>query len=69
LSILVVDVSVSSAGNLGKTAAVMYKMLQQTLGDTTLSKSKTLEWYSCFKNDSTPLIRKQDSAGHFQIKF
>jgi hypothetical protein len=68
LSILVVDVSISTAGNLGKTAAIMCKMLQQALGDTS-SKSKTLEWYSCFKNDPTLLIRKQDSAGHFQIKF
>jgi hypothetical protein len=69
LLILVVDVSISTAGNLGKTAAVMYKMLQQALGDTTSSKSKILEWYSRFKNYPTPLIRKQDSAGHFQIKF
>jgi len=44
-------------------------MLQQARGDTTLSRSKTLEWYSCFKNDPTALIRKQDSASHFQIKF
>jgi hypothetical protein len=62
-------VSISTAGNLGKTATVIYKMLQQAFGATTSSNSKTLEWYSCFKNDPTSLIRKHDSAGHFQIKF
>jgi len=35
-------VSISTAGNLGKTAAVIHKMLQQTLGNTTSSNSKTV---------------------------
>jgi len=35
-------VSISSAGNLGKTAAIIHKMLQQALGNTTSSNSKTV---------------------------
>jgi hypothetical protein len=60
-------VTFSTVGNLGKTAAVIYKMLQAP-GDTTSSKFKVLEWYSHLKNDPTPLVRKQDSVDYFQIK-
>ena len=62
-------VSFSSAGNLAKTVTEIYKMLQQAFGDTTSSKSKTFEGYFCFKNDPTSLVRKENSAGHFQMKF
>jgi hypothetical protein len=35
---------------LGKTATETYEMLQQAFGETALSRSKTFEWYSRFKN-------------------
>jgi hypothetical protein len=40
---------------LGKTATEMYEMLQQAFGETALSRSKTYEWNSRFKNDRTPI--------------
>jgi hypothetical protein len=38
---------------LDKTAIETYEMLQQALGETALSRSKTSEWYSQFKNGCT----------------
>jgi hypothetical protein len=35
---------------LGKTVTETYEMLQQTFGETALSRSRTFEWYSRFKN-------------------
>jgi len=35
---------------LGKTGAETYKMLQAAFGESCLSRSKTFEWYSHFKN-------------------
>jgi hypothetical protein len=35
---------------LGKTATETYEMLHQAFGETVLSRSKTFEWYSRFKN-------------------
>ena len=35
---------------LGKTGAEMYEMLQAAFGESCLSRSKTFEWYSRFKN-------------------
>jgi len=35
---------------LGKIGAGMYKMLQAAFGESCLSRSKTFEWYSHFKN-------------------
>jgi hypothetical protein len=40
---------------LGKTATETYEMLQQAFGETALSRSKTSEWYSRFKNDRTSI--------------
>jgi histone-lysine N-methyltransferase SETMAR len=40
---------------LGKTATETYEMLQQAFGETTLSRSKTFEWYSRFKNGRTSI--------------
>jgi hypothetical protein len=40
---------------LGKTATETYEMLQQTFGETALSRSKTCEWYSRFKNGRTSI--------------
>jgi hypothetical protein len=40
---------------LGKTATETYEMLQQAFGETALSRSKTFEWYSRFKNGRTPI--------------
>jgi hypothetical protein len=37
---------------LGKTATETYEMLQQAFGETALSRSKTFEWYSRFKNEA-----------------
>jgi hypothetical protein len=39
----------------GKTATETYKMLQQAFGETALSRSKTFEWYSRFKNGRTSI--------------
>jgi len=36
--------------HLGKTGAEMYEMLQAAFGESYLSRSKTFEWYSCFKS-------------------
>ena len=35
---------------LGKTGAETYEMLQAAFGESCLSRSKTFEWYSCFKS-------------------
>ena len=35
---------------LGKTGAETYEMLQAAFGESCLSRSKTFEWYSRFKN-------------------
>jgi len=35
---------------LGKPGAETYKMLQAAFGESCLSRSKTFEWYSCFKS-------------------
>jgi hypothetical protein len=40
---------------LGKTATETYEMLQQSFGETALSRSKTSEWYSRFKNGRTSI--------------
>jgi hypothetical protein len=40
---------------LGKTATETYKMLQQAFGETALSRSKTFEWFSRFKNGRTSI--------------
>jgi hypothetical protein len=39
----------------GKTATETYEMLQQAFGETALSRSKTFEWYSRFKNGRTSI--------------
>jgi hypothetical protein len=39
----------------GKTATETYEMLQQAFGETVLSRSKTFEWYSRFKNGRTSI--------------
>jgi hypothetical protein len=36
--------------HLGKTGAEMYEMLQAAFGESCLSRSKTFEWYFCFKS-------------------
>jgi hypothetical protein len=41
---------------LGKTATETYEMLQQALGETALSRSKTFEMYSLFKNVRTFIV-------------
>jgi hypothetical protein len=46
---------------LGKTATETYEMLQQAFGETELSRSKTFEWYSRFKNGRTSI----DNADRF----
>jgi hypothetical protein len=38
---------------LGKTTTETYEMPQQAFGETALSRSKTSEWYSRFKNGRT----------------
>jgi hypothetical protein len=40
---------------LGKTATETYEMLQQAFGETALSRSKTFQWYSRFKNGRTSI--------------
>jgi hypothetical protein len=40
---------------LGKMATETYEMLQQAFGETDLSRSKTFEWYSRFKNGRTSI--------------
>jgi hypothetical protein len=40
---------------LGKTDTETYEMLQQAFGETALSRSKTSEWYSRFKNGRTSI--------------
>jgi hypothetical protein len=40
---------------LGKTATETYEILQQAFGETALSRSKTFEWYSQFKNGRTSI--------------
>jgi hypothetical protein len=40
---------------LGKTATETYEMLQKTFGGTALSRPKTYEWYSRFKNGRTSI--------------
>jgi hypothetical protein len=40
---------------LGKTATETCEMLQQAFGETALSRSKTFEWYSRFKNGRTSI--------------
>jgi hypothetical protein len=40
---------------LGKTATETYEMLQQAFGEAALSRSKTFEWYSRFKNGLTSI--------------
>jgi hypothetical protein len=44
----------SSARNL-KTSTETYEILQQAFGETALSRSKTFEWYSRFKNGRTSI--------------
>jgi hypothetical protein len=39
----------------GKTATETYEMLQQAFGETALSRSKTAEWYTRFKNGRTSI--------------
>jgi hypothetical protein len=50
---------------LGETATETYEMLQQAFGETALSRSKTSEWYSRFKNGSTSI----DDDPSFQMQF
>jgi hypothetical protein len=38
-----------------KTATETYEMLQQAFGETALSRPKTFEWYSRFKNGRTSI--------------
>jgi AraC-like DNA-binding protein len=40
---------------LGMTATETYELLQQAFGETALSRSKTFEWYSRFKNGRTSI--------------
>jgi hypothetical protein len=40
---------------LGKTATETCEMLQQAFGEIALSRSKTFEWYSRFKNGRTSI--------------
>jgi hypothetical protein len=40
---------------LDKTATEMYEMLQQAFGETALSRSKSFEWHSRFKNGHTSI--------------
>jgi hypothetical protein len=47
---------------LGKTATETYETLQQAFGETALSRSKTFEWYSRFKNGRMSI----DDAPHTQ---
>jgi AraC-like DNA-binding protein len=48
-------VCVKFCQKLDKTATETYEMLQQAFGETALSRSKTFEWYSPFKNGRTSI--------------
>jgi hypothetical protein len=47
-------VCITFCQKLGKTATETYEM-QQAFGETALSRSKTFEWYSRFKNGRTSI--------------
>jgi hypothetical protein len=57
------------AQKLGKTATETYEILQQAFGKTALSRSKTSEWYSRFKNGKTMLIAFFDAEGVVHHEF
>jgi hypothetical protein len=48
-------VCVKFCQKLGKMAIETYEMLQQAFRETALSRSKTFEWYSRFKNGRTSI--------------
>jgi hypothetical protein len=48
-------VCIKGCQKLGKTATETYEMLQQAFRETALSRSKTFEWYSRFKNGRTSI--------------
>jgi histone-lysine N-methyltransferase SETMAR len=43
-------VCINFSFHLGKTGAEMYAMLQAAFRESCLSRLKTFEWYTCFKN-------------------
>jgi hypothetical protein len=57
-------VCITFCQKLGKTTTETYKMLQQAFGETVLNRSKTLEWYSRFKNGRTSIDGDPQQAGH-----
>jgi len=38
---------------LGKTGSEAFEMLKQAFGDSCMSRSRTFEWFGCFKNGRT----------------
>jgi len=47
---------------LGKAGRETFEMLKQAFGDSCMSRSRTFEWFGCFKNERTSTANDDRSA-------
>jgi hypothetical protein len=64
------NICIKFCWKLVKTVTEMYKMLQQALGETALSRPKVFEWYFLFKKMAAlPMVMICTQASHQQHEF